>query len=66
MYYRWSASSTDRTRNIVKDENNSEKSRLSRQEIVALSGSLLIIGIAVVYWGIQIEGVMELLEMAYG
>ena len=39
---------------------------MSRRELVALTCSVLIIGVAVVYWGFQISGVMELLEMAYG
>ena len=50
----------------MKDDSNLNKKEMSRRERVALGSSLLIIIVAVVYWGIQIGGVMEMLEMAYG
>lgn len=50
----------------MKEESNLNKKRMTTREIVALGSSLLIIIVAVVYWGIQIDGVMEMLEMAYG
>ncbi|MDP1932719.1 MAG: hypothetical protein Q8L60_14805 [Gammaproteobacteria bacterium] len=50
----------------MKNESNRNKRGMSRREIVALVSSVLIVVVAVVYWGVQIDGVMEMLEMAYG
>jgi hypothetical protein len=40
--------------------------KLDRREIIAGSTSLLIIVILLGYWIFQINGVMEMLELAYG
>lgn len=50
----------------MSDESNRNSKRMTRQELIALSSSAIIIVAAVVYWGIQIDGVMEMLELAYG
>jgi hypothetical protein len=36
------------------------------QQLAALLASLAIIGFSLVYWVIQIQGVREMLAMAYG
>ncbi len=46
-------------------EQKNEKTRDIRER-VALAFSTVVIGVAIVYWIIQIRGVMEMLEMAYG
>jgi len=53
---------------VMKDDNDMQKKpmTMTTRERVALGSSLLIIVVVVVYWGIQIDGVMEMLEMAYG
>ncbi|MDX1490097.1 MAG: hypothetical protein R3332_02350 [Pseudohongiellaceae bacterium] len=43
-----------------------ENKKLSTREIVALASSVAIIITAAIYWSIQIDGVMEMLELAYG
>jgi hypothetical protein len=40
--------------------------KLDRTEIIAGSSSLLIIAILLGYWIFQINGVLEMLELAYG
>lgn len=40
--------------------------KMDRLEIIALTVSSAIVLGALVYWGVQIQGVRELLEMAYG
>ncbi|MGJ8690740.1 MAG: hypothetical protein ACSHXZ_14610 [Gammaproteobacteria bacterium] len=40
--------------------------KMDRLEIIALTVSSAIVLVALVYWGVQIQGVRELLEMAYG
>ena len=40
--------------------------KMDRLEIIALTVSSAIMLVALVYWGVQIQGVRELLEMAYG
>ncbi|MGQ9427322.1 hypothetical protein ACXYTJ_14210 [Gilvimarinus sp. F26214L] len=44
----------------------SNESKLSTMEIVAAGSSAAIVLTALVFWVIQIQGVMEMLEMAYG
>jgi len=39
---------------------------MDRLEVLALTASSVVVLVALVYWGIQIQGVRELLEMAYG
>lgn len=39
---------------------------MDRQEIIALSASSVVLVVALVYWVIQIRGVLEMLELAYG
>lgn len=39
---------------------------MDRLEVLALTVSSAVVLVALVYWGIQIQGVRELLEMAYG
>ena len=43
-----------------------ERSKLGGPEKVALYTSILIIVAGVIYWSVQIRGVMVMLEMAYG
>ncbi len=40
--------------------------KMDRLEMLALATSSAVFVVALVYWGIQIQGVRELLEMAYG
>ncbi len=42
------------------------KRKLDKREAIAGGASLVIITVLVVYWGFQISGVMEMLELAYG
>jgi|TARA_A100000171_G_scaffold52607_1_gene71858 hypothetical protein len=44
----------------------SENKSLSLREKIALGSSTVIIVGAVIYWGFQVQNVMELLELAYG
>lgn len=48
------------------NENNVSASRLSAVEMIAAGTAAVIMIIGLVYWVIQIRGVMEMLEMAYG
>lgn len=50
----------------MSDTPESKKKGLDRQEIIAVSVSSAVIIVALIYWVIQINGVMEMLEMAYG
>lgn len=43
-----------------------KKIEMDKRQVVSLGISSVIIIIALVYWAIQIDGVMEMLEMAYG
>ncbi len=43
-----------------------KRTGMDKREIVSLGISSVIIVVALVYWAIQIGGVMEMLEMAYG
>lgn len=43
-----------------------KKDRLDKRELVTLGISSIIIIVALGYWAVQIDGVMEMLEMAYG
>jgi len=50
----------------VEDKSKAKQEKLSRFEIIAVSSSMGIISVGVAYWIIQIRGVLEMLEMAYG
>lgn len=50
----------------MQESPENKKAGMDRLEIVALSVSSAIIVVALVYWTIQINGVLEMLEMAYG
>lgn len=43
-----------------------DKKMLSTKEKIAMASSAVIIVGAVIYWGFQVQNVMELLELAYG
>ena len=47
-------------------EKQSSAKKLTTRELIAGVSSTALIIIAIVYWGIQIDGVMEMLELAYG
>lgn len=47
-------------------EKQSQTRKISVQEVVAIASSSVVIVVALVYWSIQIDGVMEMLELAYG
>jgi len=40
--------------------------QLKDSQLAALVASASVIGFAVIYWGFQIQGVREMLELAYG
>lgn len=44
----------------------SDKKSLNTKEKIALASSVVIILGATIYWGFQVQNVMELLELAYG
>lgn len=46
--------------------NEAQTHKLDLREIIAGSSSLLIIAILLGYWIFQINGVLEMLELAYG
>ncbi len=48
------------------DKSKAKQKKLSKLEIMAVSTSIAIISVGVAYWIIQIRGVLEMLEMAYG
>ncbi len=48
------------------DQLTLKKKKFTNLEIIALSASIFIITVGVVYWVLQIRGVLEMLEMAYG
>lgn len=48
------------------NESNVSASRLSTIEMVAAGTSGAIILAGLIYWVVQIRGVLEMLEMAYG
>lgn len=43
-----------------------KKAGMDRLELIALSASSAVIVVAIVYWTMQISGVLEMLELAYG
>lgn len=43
-----------------------DKESLSIKEKIAIASSTVIIVGVVIYWGFQVQNVMELLELAYG
>ncbi len=43
-----------------------DKKSLSTKEKIAIASSTVIIVGAAIYWGFQVQNVMELLELAYG
>jgi hypothetical protein len=51
---------------MTNEPNTAEESGMSKAEIIAASTSAAIIVVGVIFWIIQIKGVMEMLEMAYG
>ena len=50
----------------MQEQKAQKKGKLDRLEVLAMVFSVAVVGVALVYWGIQIQGVRELLEMAYG
>jgi len=42
------------------------KAKLGKLEFTAFYSSIIIIVVGAIYWIIQINGVLEMLEMAYG
>ncbi len=50
----------------MQDPKEVKNVKMDRLEMLALTASSVVIVVALVYWGIQIQGVRELLEMAYG
>lgn len=50
----------------MQESSEEKQTGLDRLELVALVTSSAVIVIALVYWAIQISGVLEMLEMAYG
>lgn len=50
----------------MQETSGSKKAGMDRLELVALSASSTVIVVALVYWTIQISGVLEMLELAYG
>ena len=50
----------------MQDSSENKKVGMDRLEVIALSVSSAVIVVAIVYWTIQISGVLEMLEMAYG
>jgi hypothetical protein len=51
---------------LMQIREKTERSKLGGPEKVALYTSILIIVAGVIYWSVQIRGVMVMLEMAYG
>jgi hypothetical protein len=51
---------------MTDDTYTATKSGLSKPEMIAAGTSITIITVGVIFWIIQIRGVMEMLEMAYG
>jgi hypothetical protein len=47
-------------------EKQSQNKKLDVREKVALVSSAAVIVVALIYWGVQVGDVIELLEMAYG
>lgn len=43
-----------------------KKKKMDVREKVTLTVSLVVVLTAIIYWSIQVGGVMEMLEMAYG
>ncbi len=50
----------------MQDQSKLNKAKLDTPELVAFFSSVIIIAVGIAYWIIQIEGVLEMLEMAYG
>lgn len=50
----------------MQDSSESKKEGMDRLELVALGTSSAVIVVALIYWAIQVSGVLEMLEMAYG
>ncbi len=48
------------------DRSKLKNAKLDKSEAIAIYSSIVIIIVGVVYWLIQIRGVLEMLEMAYG
>ncbi|MCP5358885.1 MAG: hypothetical protein H7A06_12135 [Pseudomonadales bacterium] len=47
-------------------QDSDNKKKMDGREKVTLAVSLAVVLTAVIYWSIQVSGVMEMLEMAYG
>jgi hypothetical protein len=43
-----------------------KKTGMDRLELIALGASSAVIVVAIVYWTMQISGVLDMLELAYG
>ena len=50
----------------MQDSSGNKKEGMDRLEFVALGASSAVIVVALIYWAIQVSGVLEMLEMAYG
>ncbi len=50
----------------MQESSESKKEGMDRLELVALGTSSTVIVVALIYWAIQVSGVLEMLEMAYG
>lgn len=50
----------------MQESSENKQAGMDRQELVALVASCSVIVVALVYWVIQIGGVLEMLELAYG
>lgn len=50
----------------MKDQLELTGTKLHKSKVLAICSSIAIIAVGVVYWIIQIRGVLEMLEMAYG
>lgn len=50
----------------MQKQTGDKHTNFDRQELLTLAVSSAVLIVALVYWGIQIQSVRELLEMAYG
>ncbi len=50
----------------MQNQSKSSKTKLDSLELIAFYSSMVIITAGIIYWIMQINGVMEMLEMAYG
>lgn len=47
-------------------QDSENRKKMDRRELVTLTVSLAVVVTAVIYWSVQVSGVMEMLKMAYG